>query len=86
MDGTITGLTEGQHGFHVHQWGVQGSEKRCIDAGGHYNPFGYNHAAPSATERHVGDLGNIQAVAATDGVTLSNITVRAPYKLSTSTM
>lgn len=29
--------------------------------GGHYNPSKKPHGSPSSEERHVGDLGNIQA-------------------------
>lgn len=33
----------------------------CLSAGGHYNPHGLTHGAPTAQVRHAGDLGNITA-------------------------
>jgi Cu-Zn family superoxide dismutase len=45
------------HGFHIHEKGsIEGG---CMAAGAHFNPFYKHHGAPNATERHVGDLGNI---------------------------
>ena len=37
VTGVINGLTDGPHGFHVHQYGQLGNG--CVDAGGHFNPF-----------------------------------------------
>ena len=55
----IEGLTPGQHGFHVHEFGdASGSDGKT--AGGHFNPHDVDHALPD-DRRHVGDLGNLEA-------------------------
>jgi len=56
----LTGLTPGNHGFHIHQWG-DCSSPDGKSAGGHFNPGNEPHAGPDADRRHVGDLGNITA-------------------------
>lgn len=60
----VTGLTPGLHGFHIHE--KADFSNGCMSAGPHYNPFGKNHGAPEDEDRHVGDMGTIEAGA--DGV------------------
>uniref|UniRef100_A0A8C6HVQ0 Superoxide dismutase [Cu-Zn] n=1 Tax=Mus spicilegus TaxID=10103 RepID=A0A8C6HVQ0_MUSSI len=48
LSGQITGLTEGQHGFHVHQYGD--NTQGCTSAGPHFNPHSKKH-----------NLGNVTA-------------------------
>ncbi len=58
----LTGLSPGEHGFHVHQYGdCSMMDGTC--AGGHFNPTGAPHGGPDAPagQRHVGDFGNIKA-------------------------
>jgi Cu-Zn family superoxide dismutase len=68
--GTLTGLTPGQHGWHIHQLGNTSSG--CASTGGHYNPKNFTHGAPSDVVRHAGDLGNL--VADSNGVAIIDIT------------
>lgn len=60
IEAEITGLAPGDHGFHVHEVG-DCSAPDASSAGGHFAPRGRDHGAPDATERHVGDLGNVTA-------------------------
>lgn len=70
VTGQVTGLTQGQHGFHVHQFGDYTGG--CGTTGGHFNPSKKNHGAPVDADRHAGDLGNIEA--GSDGVAKVDIT------------
>lgn len=58
----LEGLSPGDHGFHIHMFG-DCSSGDGNSAGGHFNPTGAAHAAPTAAagHRHTGDLGNITA-------------------------
>jgi Cu-Zn family superoxide dismutase len=55
----ISGLTPGEHGFHIHEFGVWSEDGMA--AGGHFNPDMAKHAGIDTPKRHVGDLGNITA-------------------------
>ncbi|XP_075542140.1 superoxide dismutase [Cu-Zn]-like [Dermacentor variabilis] len=67
--GNITNIPDGKHGFHVHEYGDLSNG--CSSTGSHYNPNKTSHGAPNATERHVGDLGNIVADC---GIAVVNLT------------
>ncbi|XP_022140771.1 superoxide dismutase [Cu-Zn], chloroplastic [Momordica charantia] len=65
----ITGLAEGLHGFHLHEYGD--TTNGCISTGAHFNPNKLTHGAPEDEIRHAGDLGNI--IANADGVAEATI-------------
>jgi len=56
----LDGLTPGDHGFHVHQYG-DCSAPDGASAGDHFNPTNKKHGCPNSVEHHVGDMGNIRA-------------------------
>ncbi|XP_043673374.1 superoxide dismutase [Cu-Zn]-like isoform X3 [Vespula pensylvanica] len=70
LSGKVNGLTEGLHGFHIHEKGD--IKEGCTSTGAHFNPENNIHGAPEDTVRHVGDLGNIRANA--DGEAVIDIT------------
>jgi Cu-Zn family superoxide dismutase len=55
----ISGLTPGDHGFHIHEFGVWSEDGMA--SGGHFNPTMQKHAGIDTPKRHIGDLGNITA-------------------------
>jgi Cu-Zn family superoxide dismutase len=45
----------------VHEFGDMSSMKDGSSAGSHFNPQGHSHGNQTDQQRHVGDLGNIEA-------------------------
>ncbi len=71
VEGEVTGLAPGKHGFHIHEFGDV-TAKDGMSTGGHFNPGGEAHGAPDAEHHHGGDLGNIEADAS--GTAKINVT------------
>lgn len=80
---SISGLSPGLHGFHIHEFGDASSADGTA-AGAHFNPSGHPHNGPSATNRHAGDLGNLTADA-TGNATLNwldpHISLSGPHAI-----
>lgn len=55
----LCNVPPGDHGLHIHRYGDlrEGCESLCD----HYNPHHRDHGGRRASERHVGDLGNVTA-------------------------
>lgn len=55
----ITGLPDGEHGFHIHRCGDL--TKGCSGGCDHFNPTESVHGGRHSKDRHAGDLGNIKS-------------------------
>jgi len=80
--GTVEPLEAGLHGFHIHEFGD--NTNGCISAGSHFNPRGKTHGGPEDENRHVGDLGNVEAgedCKAVVNITDSQISLTGEYSI-----
>jgi superoxide dismutase, Cu-Zn family len=78
----VSGLTPGEHGFHIHEFGVWSEDG--LAAGAHFNPTMQPHAGPESPKRHLGDLGNITANAngnATLDLEDSHLSFHGPHSI-----
>lgn len=58
----LTNMKPGLHGFHIHEAG--NLEDGCMSCCSHFNPLNKEHGGPYSMDgknRHLGDLGNIEA-------------------------
>ena len=56
----VTGLSQGMHGFHIHEKG-DCSAADAMSAGGHFNPTNKPHGNPAAGDHHGGDMPMLEA-------------------------
>lgn len=80
IDGRFNGLSKNKkHAFYIHEGGdCTGGDKTI---GKHLDPTGAKHGMPSASDRHAGDFGNLEADAngeatfsmVTDSLTMTDI-------------
>ena len=61
IEGRLTGLPPGEHGFHVHAVGR--CEPPFESAGGHWNPANRQHGEQNPQGAHVGDMLNLNVPA-----------------------
>lgn len=58
VSGSFSGHSKGPKGFHIHEKG-DCSDPKGMSTGGHFNPRGHKHSGPYESEKHAGDLGNL---------------------------
>jgi superoxide dismutase, Cu-Zn family len=72
IEGEITGLPAGEHGFHVHEKG-ECTPPDFKTAGEHLNPNRADHGGASTSTHHLGDIPNIVADASGHAAISANI-------------
>ena len=69
--GVLSGIPEGEHGFHIHETGSCDPSTGFESAGGHFNPTDAEHGFENPDGPHAGDMRNQMASA--DGEFVVNV-------------
>jgi Cu-Zn family superoxide dismutase len=61
LTGDLTGVPNGEHGFHIHETGTCDAAAKFESAGAHFEPAGHKHGTENPEGPHAGDLMNVTA-------------------------
>jgi superoxide dismutase, Cu-Zn family len=61
ISGELTGVPNGDHGFHIHETGACDAAAKFESAGKHFEPAGHKHGTENPEGPHAGDLMNVTA-------------------------
>jgi superoxide dismutase, Cu-Zn family len=61
ISGDLTGVPNGDHGFHIHETGICDASGKFESAGAHFNPLSNQHGTENPQGPHAGDLMNVTA-------------------------
>jgi superoxide dismutase, Cu-Zn family len=73
VEARVSGLTPGEHGFHVHESG-DCSAPDASSAKGHFNPAAKPHGHHGGSEHHAGDMPNLVADASGNANLVAELT------------
>jgi Cu-Zn family superoxide dismutase len=61
VSGELTGVPNGEHGFHIHETGTCDAAAKFESAGAHFEPGEKKHGTENPEGPHAGDLMNVTA-------------------------
>jgi superoxide dismutase, Cu-Zn family len=61
VSGELTGVPNGEHGFHIHETGTCDAAVKFESAGAHFEPGDKKHGTENPEGPHAGDLMNVTA-------------------------
>ena len=61
VSGELTGVPNGEHGFHIHETGTCDAAAKFESAGAHFEPGDNKHGTENPEGPHAGDLMNVTA-------------------------